>query len=177
MAMLTDRTHRNNYYHTADKHTADMSGVTSYRGQTADSRQASFSANCKREIVPPRLEPRRPQVVGRGPPLAALACACVFLLIVRERERLVHRELGWLVTQRRQRVEDVSDRGRYLLRLLYSPLAGKPAFEQPGSRTVVTLTPCARTGGRTRTVGRGLGPRAPCDGSPAAGSCCGRSEE
>src|SRR3990167_8281822 len=94
MAMLTDRTHRNNYYHTADKHTADMSGVTSYRGQTADSRQASFSANCKREIVPPRLEPRRPQVVGRGGPLAALACACVFLLTVRERERLLFRAPG-----------------------------------------------------------------------------------
>src|SRR3990167_9788253 len=99
MAILTDRTHRNNYCHTADKHTADMSGVTSYRGQTADSRQATFSANCKREIVPPRLEPCARQGVCRHPRLlAALACACVFLLTVRERERLVHRELSWLVT-------------------------------------------------------------------------------
>src|SRR3990167_10881111 len=99
MAMLTDRTHRNNYYHTADKHTADMSGVTSYRGQTADSRQATFSANCKREIVPPRLEPRLRQGVPRGVALlAALACACVFLLTVRERAWLVDGSRGGLVT-------------------------------------------------------------------------------
>src|SRR3990167_3572710 len=110
-----------------------------YPGQetvTADSKPENPSTPRSRGSTP---TPLRACSLRSTPPRAY-----VFLLTVRERERLVHRELGWLVTQRRQRVEYVYDRGRYLLRLLRAVLLGEATLKQPRRRAPVLGLPCAR---------------------------------
>src|SRR3990167_3962723 len=106
-----------------------------YPGQetvTADSKPENPSTPRSRGSTP---TPLRACSLRSTPPRA-----CVFLLTVRERERLLHRELGWPGTPRPRR----RGGGRYLLRLLRAVLLGEATLKQPRGRAPVLGLPCAR---------------------------------